>query len=145
MPSIPHEPHDIDTALAILRERTAPLHTRLDSSSDLTMLLSSGCSLANYKKAIMSLAAVYHRVDSALINGERYCPAALSAYVPHLPYLKADMQRLGICVPALPVLECSAPSGNASDLGMRPEQAKQRSGRDADGPDAEHCSSGHTV
>lgn len=119
MPSIPHESPDIDNALAVLRERTAPLHARLDSSSDLTMLLSSGCSLADYKKAIMSLAAVYHGVDSALIKGERYCPAALPAYVPHLPYLQADMQRLGISVPASPVLECSAPSGKASYLGMR--------------------------
>lgn len=119
MPSITHESTDIATALAMLRERTAPLHVRLDRCSDLTMLLSSGCSLADYKKAIMSLAAVYHGVDSVLMKGQRHCPAALPAYVPHLPYLRADMQRLGISVPASPVLELSAPSGKASYLGMR--------------------------
>ena len=119
MPDIAHQSTGADTALELIRKRTAPLHVRLDRLSDLTLLLSSSCLLADYKKAVMSLAAAYRSVDSVLVKSERYCPPALPAYVPHLPYLLADLQRLGCENPAFPVFKLSAPSGIASYLGMR--------------------------
>jgi heme oxygenase len=119
MRNIAHESPETSTALHILRERTNPLHARLDSQSNLTMLLAPGCSLADYKKATMSLATAYRGVDSGLAKGERYCSPALPAYIPRLPHLLADILRLGFTAPASPVLELSAPSNNASYLGMR--------------------------
>lgn len=119
MRNIAHESPETSTALHILRERTNPLHARLDSQSDLSILLSPDCSLANYKKATMSLAAAYLGVDSVLAKGKRYCPPALPAYIPRLPHLLADIQQLGFTAPASPVLELSALSSNASYLGMR--------------------------
>lgn len=119
MRNIAHESTGICTALHVLRKRTTPLHARLDSLSDLTVLLAPGCSLVDYKKATMSLAAAYRGVDSGLAKGARHCPPALPAYIPRLPHLVADIQRLGFTAPASPVLELSAPSSNASYLGMR--------------------------
>lgn len=119
MRNIVHESPETSTALHVLRERINPLHALLDSQSDLIMLLAPGCSLADYKKATMSLAAAYRGVDSSLAKGERYCSPALPAYIPHLPHLLADMLRLGFTAPTSPVLELSAPSSNASYLGMR--------------------------
>ena len=67
----------------------------------------------------MSLAAAYRGVDSALAKGERYCPHALPAYIPRLPHLLADILLYCLTAPASPVFELSAPSSNASYLGMR--------------------------
>ncbi|WP_322628997.1 biliverdin-producing heme oxygenase [Halothiobacillus sp.] len=119
MRNIAHESPETSTALHVLRERTNSLHARLDSQSELAVLLEPGCSLADYQTATMSLAAAYRGVDSALAKGERYCPPALPAYIPRLPHLLADILLFGLTAPASPVFELSAPSSNASYLGMR--------------------------
>ena len=119
MSNIANESRETSTALQILRKRTNPLHARLDSQSDLAVLLEPGCSLANYQTATMSLAAAYRAVDSALARGERYCSPALPPYIPRLPYLLADILLFGSTAPVSPIFELSAPSSNASYLGMR--------------------------
>ncbi len=119
MRKIAHDSPETSTALHVLRKRTHPLHARLDSRSDLTLLLDPGCSLADYTKATMSLAAVYRGVDSVFSRGAQYCPCALPAYIPRLPHLLADIERLGFTAPACPAPELLAPSNNASYLGMR--------------------------
>lgn len=119
MRNIAHESPETSTALHVLRERTNLLHARLDSQSDLTILLAPGCSLAEYQTATMSLAAAYRGVDFALAKGVRYCPPALPAYIPRLPHLLADILLFGLTAPASPVFELSSPSSNASYLGMR--------------------------
>jgi heme oxygenase len=107
------------TALQVIRDRTTPLHAQLDSGSYLSILLTPACSLADYKSTTSALATAYQAVDSTLANGVQYCPVALPAYVPRLPYLLADLQNLDATSLAPPVFELAAPFSNASYLGMR--------------------------
>lgn len=119
MRNIAQESPEPRTALDVLRKRTTPLHACLDGRSHLTTLLAPGCSLADYRNATISLIAAYQGVDASLAKGARYCAPALPVYIPRLPHLLADLQRLGFNAPAGLPLELSAPSSNASYLGMR--------------------------
>lgn len=117
-PSAPVE-FETPTALQVLRERTAPLHARLDGESALSRLVDPRCSLADYGRAMTLLAAAYAGIDPSLSAGARFCPPGLPPYAPRLPPLSADLRRLSITPPVAPVCTLPTPANRASYLGMR--------------------------
>jgi heme oxygenase len=116
-PAIP-APH------SFLRQATQRLHRRIDRTSVLAVLASSGVTLELYGAAMQSLEQAYGEIDRWLLRNCGRCPAEVPPYTPRGPVIHRDLVALGIMSPdrspqAGPQFALNVPDTEEAYLGMR--------------------------